>query len=273
MWKEVAEVVLDGRRFDKVDAIDLKGWESVLLAALSLLPEASACLDLWWHSVFGYKTATSLLHIAARVGSERVVEWVLERGGGDVDLDVRATGGSTPLSVACAAGHLELVRMLVERRADVDVEGEYEFGPLYHACAGGNVDILRVIVDAGAGSGVGKEGVVWMGGMVAAAEEGCVDVVRELMGMGVWAGGVSEDGDTALISAARSGCVEVVRLLVEEEGVDVNAVGEDGMTPLSTARMMGEKDIVRMLLDAGARYRPPPKSPPRPYHPESQTIL
>ena len=110
-----------------------------------------------------------------------------------------------------------------------------------------------MIVDAGAGSGVGKEGVVWMGGMVAAAEEGCVDVVRELMGMGVWAGGVSEDGDTALISAARSGCVEVVRLLVEEEGVDVNAVGEDGMTPLSTARMMGEKDIVRMLLDAGAR--------------------
>ena len=314
MWKEVAEVVLDGRRFDKVDAIDRKGWESVLLAALSLLPEASACLDLWWHSVFGYKTATSLLHIAARVGSERVAEWVLERGG---NLELRNAVGATPLLVACTAERVEMVRMLVERGGDVktcdksgrsvlfsasrsgdakvvayllglgvldvdedgesplcaactggyldvvkvlveeggagvDVEGRSLKGPLYRACQSGNVDIVRLLVDAGSGSEAGKDGGVWVRGLIIAAAKGYVDVLQMLLEMGVGMEGVDTDGNTALCCASRGAHLDVVKILVGVEGVDVNKPGDWGLMPLHLACEEGALDVVEVLLEAGA---------------------
>ena len=221
------------------------------------------------------------MHVAASVGSMRVVEWVVERGG---DLDVPNEWYETPLLVACKTGRLEVMRRLVEggadvmardkwirnmlyaaceggdvglvryvlglgvfdveekdsdmqtplhraceygqldaarvlveeAGADVDVEGNDVCGPLYWACSGGNIGIVRMLVDAGSGSGMGKEGGVWVEGLGVAASRGHVDVVRELLGLGVAVDGVDEDGDTALCLASRNGRVDVVRVGVEQ---------------------------------------------------------
>ena len=318
LWKDVARFGAGlgaGRERYKVESKDgLRGWEDVVLTALCL-PGASGWEGLWEYGI--YRPKTSLLHIAARMGSERLVEWAVERGG---DLGGRNRWGDTPLLVACKAGWLEVVRRLVESGADVmargncnrnvlhaacmggdvglvrhvlglgifdveekdsgrqtplwhaceeghldlarmlmeevgvgvDVEGTDKYGPLFWACHGGNVDLVRMLVDAGSGSGTGKEGGVWVEGLVAAAEKGHADVVRELLGLGVEVEGVKETcGETALVRAAFCGRADAVRVLVEE-GADVNRVGTEGQTPLYLACSFGYTDTVRVLLEAGA---------------------
>ena len=74
----------------------------------------------------------------------------------DVDLDNKAEfdaaneKGMTLLIVAATAGHLALVRFLLERGADVEKTNEGGRTPLASAAFGGHVDVIRVLADAGA---------------------------------------------------------------------------------------------------------------------------
>ena len=316
VWKRVAEAVVGWRKIELED--EESGWDDVMLAALSLPDAASGCMDSWWCGEYLLYGDTSLFHIAAEVGSEKVVEWVLERGGdvgarngrsvtplwvacqfghlgvvkrlveAGADVDVKDTTGLstlmvatqeghadvvayvlgfgvldvdevdgeelTPLKNACLEGHLDVVRVLVEEGGvDVDVEGKDEYGPIYWACCGGEVDVVRLLVDAGSGSGVGKDGGVWVSGLVAAVRSRSLEIVRLLMGMGVDVDGVDGNGATPLCCASVSQFTDGVRVLLGEGGADVNKAGEEGKTPLHWACLVAKKPgIVRVLLEAGA---------------------
>ena len=318
VWKEVAEIVaVDDEESVLKDKDDLEEWENIMLAALSL-PGASGELLTCEHGPYG-RRRTSALHVAALVGSEKVVERVLEGGG---DLEARDWREATPLWRACGAGQLEVARMLVERGADVmakndisetvllaasqcghvglltylvglgvlnaeegdrwgktplraacmrgylevatylveevgvdvDVEGQDPLGAIYWACQGGVVEIVRLVVGAGSGSGVGKDGGVWVSGLGIAAAEGHVDIVEELMRMGVGVGVDEVDGRgyTALISASQYGRVDVVNVLLGQGHANVNKAGKDGKTPLYWACYGGKEEVVKVLLEAGA---------------------
>ena len=316
VWKDVAEALVGDEKIVLENDEDLAGWENVMLAALSL-PGASGCLDRWKHLVHGYEDIASLLHLGVYAGSERVVDWVVERGGeleesnlfgrtplllaarngrlgvvrklvesganvtardkyarnvlhaasqsGNVqvvrfvyglrvaNVEQKDRSGRSPLSVACEAGHVDVVKVMVEEvGADVDVEGKDSHGPLFWACGGGNMEVVGMLVELGSGSGVGKDGGVWVSGLVKAAEKGQVETVRALIGMGVGVDEVDENGGTALCSASWNGYVDVVDVLMSEGGADVNAAGERGETPLISACHQGREDVVRILLDAGA---------------------
>ena len=307
VWKRVIETDVAN------DENDLAGWEKVMLATLSL-PGASGCLESWR---MGFHKRTSLLHAAVKVGSERLVEWVVERGGdleeknserksplwaacryghvgvvrvlvehgadmvgkdlsqsaliaasqggclevmryllglGVLDVEARDGQGHWPLSCACDYGDLDMVKVLVEEGgADVDVEGKAGQGPLFWACRGGKVEIVRLLVDAGSGSGAGKEedAGVWAAGLGVAAAYGHVEVVRELLDMGVGVDGVTNIGDTALALASQNGHTDIVRMLAES-GADVDKRGCAGFTPLHYACEGGCEHLVRILLEAGA---------------------
>ena len=316
VWQEVAETVVGYGKTDLDADDDLTGWENVMVAALSL-PEARGWNDLWPLSLSRFSSAeTSLLHAAAIVGSVRLTEWVLERGG---DLEVTTDEEETPLFAACRAGNLEIVCMLVdggadptvnndgaesllhtasqnghaelvhyllglgvldvdaedenqepplyqacesgyldvvkvlveEGRADVDVEGRAQKGPLYWATWGGH-DIVRFLVDAGSGSGLGKDGGVWLTSLMLAAREGYVHVLRLLLGEGVPVNLVDETGTTPLCVASREGHADAVRILIDEGRADANLAGNLGRRPLHLACERGNEDVVRVLLEGGA---------------------
>ena len=91
-----------------------------------------------------------------------------------------------------------------------------------------------------------------MEGLGDAALRGHVDVVRELLGLGVAVDGGDESGETALVRASRYGRADVVRVLVVEAGADVNKAVKEGKMPLIWACQREKKDVVRVLLEAGA---------------------
>ena len=109
-----------------------------------------------------------------------------------------------------------------------------------------------MLVDAGASSEVGKDGGVWVDGLVIAAERGHGAVVEMLLSVGVSVDSVDSMEATALCRACLKGNAHVVRVLVDQGGADVNRCGSRNLTPLAWASGWGHEDVVRVLLEAGA---------------------
>ena len=223
MWKEVAEVVVREERNVVEDKVDVRGWENVLLAALAL-PRTRGWEEEWDSVYCGLTVSMSLLHIAVAVGSERVVGWVMERGG-DV-LEGRTSKGATPVFVACETGRLGVVLHAACQQGDVGVvrcllglggldvdEGNIRGQtPLHLACAGGHVEVVKILV-----------------------EEGGADVDR-----------VDGGKETPLFEACRNGRVEVVGYLLDA-GADAGVRDGWGRTVLDEARGGGYADLVDLL--------------------------
>lgn len=56
----------------------------------------------------------------------------------------------TPLFVAASSGHAVIVRMLLERGADVDGKDSIPSTPVFAAASQGHAEVVRVLIDAGA---------------------------------------------------------------------------------------------------------------------------
>jgi ankyrin repeat protein len=58
--------------------------------------------------------------------------------------------GATPLYVACAKGHTDIVRTLIAGGAGVNISNSEGITPLFIAAWNGHTTIFRALVDAGA---------------------------------------------------------------------------------------------------------------------------
>jgi ankyrin repeat protein len=128
--------------------------------------------------------------------------------GGDLDSD---------LLIASQKGRLGVVRVLLERGADINKAHNHGETPLYVASRNGHLNVVRVLLAGGA------------------------DINK-----------ADNRGVTPLAIASSSGRVNVVKLLLRE-GADINKASNTGWTPLSiTSRMApycdgGQEEVVKVL--------------------------
>jgi ankyrin repeat protein len=110
----------------------------VLLAVVLLCPLGARAQDK--HEEF---------FAAARKGDVAAVKAFLDAG---VDVNSKTRYGATALSYACDKGHVEVVRLLVERGADVNVKDTF-YGevPLGWALSHGHVQVVKLLLDKAAG--------------------------------------------------------------------------------------------------------------------------
>jgi len=121
------------------------------------------------------------------------------------------------LSVACAQGNAETIRLLLESGADP--EGHLtagESGPLMEIAFGGDIQKATLLLDHGA------------------------DI------------NIRTNGNTPLVWAISKGHTDLVKLLIER-GADVNSPDENRRYPLTTARKNGLAEIVNILVAHGAK--------------------
>ncbi|RKK10536.1 hypothetical protein BFJ66_g16873 [Fusarium oxysporum f. sp. cepae] len=79
--------------------------------------------------------------MAAGVGQESVVKLLLDTG--IVDIDARDEDGFTPLIATSVNGHMEVVKMLLDKGADVMAASD-GWNPLHAAFASGHVGVISV---------------------------------------------------------------------------------------------------------------------------------
>ncbi|KAK5088796.1 hypothetical protein LTR05_003018 [Lithohypha guttulata] len=191
-----------------------------------------------------------LLCLAAGRGITAFVARLLPRVS-DVDLvctDNRHTKYDTALVAAASNGHLEVVSLLLDHGADIELTGNHKLTALAEAVSNGNLQVVSLLLDYGADIEViDNHGLLIL---IAAASNGHLEVVSLLLDHGADIEVTGSHGLTALIAAARSGKLECVKLLVNR-GANVHVVGL-GDSALSRAAGDGHTEIVKVLLAAGA---------------------
>ena len=89
--------------------------------------------------------------------------------------------------------------------------------------------------------------------LVAAADDGDVDKVSELLSQGARVDTKDEYGDTPLLAAASFGHTEVCELLLDRGKANIEETGSDGNTALHVAANEGSARTVSLLLSKGAK--------------------
>ncbi len=106
----------------------------------------------------------SPLGLAAFFGHKAAVQVLLARGA-EVDAVDKSQFANTPLDAAVAANHLEVVKVLLQNHASVNVRAAAGHSPLHKAAMNGNVEIVKLLIEAkadvNATDDAGKTPLVW----------------------------------------------------------------------------------------------------------------
>jgi ankyrin repeat protein len=164
----------------------------------------------------------------------------------------------TRLMSLSRTGDVERVSFLLKVHAEVDADDAWGWMSLQIASMYGHESVVRLLLDKGADVGartaLGLTSLNLIGGYTAlrlASLYGHESVVRVLLDKGAVISAADDGGQTALHLASQSGHEAVVRLLLDG-GADVGARATEGYTALHDASRNGHESVVRLLLDKGA---------------------
>jgi len=99
------------------------------------------------------------LHVASRHGHAEVVSLLLQHNA-DVNLRYTTFGDWTPLHFASALGHANVVQLLLEHGADINTQNIYHATPLSFASQSGHLEVVRLLLRNGADVIVRNKGAV-----------------------------------------------------------------------------------------------------------------
>lgn len=169
-------------------------------------------------------------------------------------LDCANEFGDTPLLVAAASGHADVVAYLLDAHVDitrVDTEGNDAL--ITASERPGNAVVIRLLLAHGAD--IDRRNQLGRTPLIAAAAVGDLPNVVELLRHNPALNAESHDEETALTFAVVNEHPELVRVLVEA-GADVHQVDSRGWTALTYARQAGNAEIVDILTATS-----PPSAP------------
>jgi len=160
--------------------------------------------------------------------------------------------GWTVLQLASKTGQTEIIKLLLEYKADVNANpgGNNGRTAVQAASGGGHLEVVKLLLEHGADVNANPARLHGRTALQAASEGGHLEVVKLLLEQraDVNANPALLDGRTALQAASERGHLEVVKLLLEHKA-DVNAIPAEfsGRTALQAASEGGHLDIATLL--------------------------
>lgn len=198
-----------------------------------------------------YASAADLgaqLYYAAQAGGAEECRKLIAEG---ADPSWRQSDGTTPLSVSCYGGFVDIAAMLLDSGAEVETTNPYGITPLWVACSRGELEVASLLLSRGAQINRADSDKVQP--LHIASQKGHVDVVRHLLDRGAYVDSVTSSRATALCLASQWNHEPVARLLLSR-GAAVDALSDEG-TPLWIASHNSHGDVVRLLLSHRADVR------------------
>ena len=186
------------------------------------------------------------LHEAVRNRSSEIVQMLVDA---DADLEITNNQGETALLSACSVNikGLEIFNILLDAGANAKAMSNNKDTALHLAVRYGNGDLVRLLLSKGvnvdAGGSCGETAL-----MTAVGISNGVPIAQQLLQAGAdWNAGY-ESKETLLRRAVRSGSAEMVRFLIDS-GADVNTRGTNGGTALHEAfKISWYKAIEEVIL-------------------------
>ena len=153
------------------------------------------------------------MHAAARAGHINILSLLLDHG---ADVDVRDNKGDTPLLKASWAGKREAGWYLIDRGADINARDKRDYTPVFMSFRGHAKD-ARMLYERGAE-------------------------------IDIW----NIYGETPLHQSVRWGAIELVRFFLEH-GLDPNRRSVHNTNPYDIASWCGMREIVELLSEYGGK--------------------
>jgi ankyrin repeat protein len=175
-------------------------------------------------------------------------------------INQKDCAGQSPLYHACATGHSEIVKLLLENGADINSTRNCEEGPtpLHAAIRGGHLDVVNVLLDSNVNINHDIRyqyynpivflllGSLSPRPLALAAKHGHVDIVKRLLEHGA----EFYPPDSCRVSpwylAAEAGHTEVMKLLLNNAP---NQFIHFPVSPMCIAAENGHCDIVKLLIE------------------------
>lgn len=228
----------------------------IRVSAKGLLVVALVLAMLFGLAVAGDRTSLDeeLVETAAKGDLPRV-KGLLDLG---TSVNARDRMGKTALIRAARGRHADVVKVLLDKGADIDAKWPteslpgmaYGWPPLIWAANAGCIDVVNVLLKRGAD--VNARSLDMTTPVMAAAWNGHTKVVKLLLDKGADPNDGLRHGMPAnWVWACGERCAETVRLLLDRGG-DVNTKTRSGEPVLIWAISIGNAGIVKALLDNGA---------------------
>ncbi len=147
------------------------------------------------------------LYVALRDGSVKTARVLIDSP--KTNVEVRTAQDESPLMMAALKGHLDLVKKLLARDADVNKPG---WAPLHYAATGGHLQIMELLLE----------------------QHAFIDAQ-------------SPNGTTPLMMAAHYGSPAAVKLLLEA-GADATMKNQLGMSAVDFANRANRKDAAELIV-------------------------
>uniref|UniRef100_A0A8C6T572 CASK interacting protein 1 n=1 Tax=Neogobius melanostomus TaxID=47308 RepID=A0A8C6T572_9GOBI len=173
-----------------------------------------------------------------------------------VNVNFQDTDGFSPLHHASLNGNAEVIALLLESQAAVDIRDQKGMRPLHYAAWQGRAEPMKMLLKAGSSvNGQSDEGQI---PLHLAAQHGHYDVSEMLLQHQSNPCIVDNAGKTPLDLACEFGRVGVVQLLLSSnmcatllEPKKGDTTDPNGTSPLHLAAKNGHIDIIRLLIQAG----------------------
>ncbi|KAM8798414.1 caskin-1 isoform 2-T2 [Eudromia elegans] len=194
----------------------------------------------------------SALHHAALNGNTELIALLLEA---QAAVDIKDNKGMRPLHYAAWQGKKEPMKMVLKAGSSVNILSDEGQIPLHLAAQHGHYDVSEMLLQHQSNPCImdnsGKTP------LDLACEFGRVGVVQLLLNSNMCAAllepkpgdATDPNGTSPLHLAAKNGHIDIIRLLLQA-GIDINRQTKAG-TALHEAALCGKTDVVRLLLDSG----------------------
>jgi ankyrin repeat protein len=242
-------------KLDDIPRLDCPWISSGLIGALvsRRKPMVKLLLDSGAVSNFEYHDHPSLekttpLHTASAQGWDDVVEILIKQ---NLRISVNALdlGQLTPLYRACECNHVEVVKLLVDHGADVNLCRQQGRTPIHAASSKGHVQIVKLLLANGADPQKADDR-GWIP-LTTAADMGHIDLVYELLPTCPDLNNVTNVHRSFLSLVAEQGWTGLLQCVHEQHNADLKAMDWHGRTLLHVATKHCHLETFRYLVSKG----------------------
>ncbi len=190
---------------------------------------------------------------ASVAGNVVAVKKLLDAG---VNINARGTKGSaTPLIIAAERNQVDLLKLLLERGADINVRDEKWQSALFHATANDRPDVIGILIQKNAD--VNARDKTGRTPLMMACHDAREQIMDMLLARGADVKARDMNGNTALMhlisgSGSRPFKLRAAEQLLRKKA-SPSAQADNGSTPLSLSKKDGFTEMAELLVKAGAK--------------------